>query len=280
MNKKELIIEADDLKKILNEPDLRLFDATVLLAPQNGESGLSRYNDGHLPGAAFLDHQAISKQQVSPMFMLPEIQALETAIGDLGIDNSSTVVIYSTDSLMWATRVWWVLRYAGHKNVRVLNGGRNAWSGKLETSPNFYEAATYRAEVEHEMIADKDEVLEAINTGSSCILNALPHSFYTGESDVPYAKQGHITGSASLPFDLMSDGDFLKSTKAIDRAFSGQDKNKRLITYCGGGIAATLTATCAKLMGFKNVAVYDGSMSEWLEAGLPTTKGPEPGKLN
>tara|TARA_Y100001934_G_C12285097_1_gene741923 strand:- start:183 stop:1031 length:849 start_codon:yes stop_codon:yes gene_type:complete len=279
MTRDELLIEASELASIIDKPDLRLFDATVLLNPQAGESGLSRYNDGHLPGAAFLDHLAISKQQASPMFMLPGEAELATAIGNLGIDNNSDVVIYSTDSIMWATRAWWVLRYAGHTRVRVLDGGRSGWQGKLDTNPYQYIPTTFEPNLTPAMIADKEEVLASINNGATCTINALPYSFYTGEADVPYARQGHITGSLSLSFDQMMEGEFVKSNASLEAAFDSYDKAHRLITYCGGGIAATLTATCARLVGFEDVAVYDGSMSEWLEAGLPTTQGSEPGHL-
>ena len=172
MTRDELLIEASELASIIDKPDLRLFDATVLLNPQAGESGLSRYNDGHLPGAAFLDHLAISKQQASPMFMLPGEAELATAIGNLGIDNNSDVVIYSTDSIMWATRAWWVLRYAGHTRVRVLDGGRSGWQGKLDTNPYQYTPTNFEPNLTPAMIADKEEVLASINNGATCTINA------------------------------------------------------------------------------------------------------------
>ena len=279
MFREELLIEEEELQATIDDPNLKLFDATVLLTPREGESGQSRYNDGHLPGAGFLDHAAISREQASPMFMLPGEAELAAAIGNLGISNDKDVVVYSTDSIMWATRVWWVLKYAGHSNVRVLNGGRAAWTGALVTTPHRYEATTFIPNLSPDMIADKKEVMAAINDGATCTLNALPYSFYTGEADVPYAREGHITGSLSLSFEQMMDDHLVKPTEAVVEEFSNYNRSGRVITYCGGGIAATLTATCARLAGFDDVAVYDGSMSEWLEAGLPTTAGTEPGQL-
>ena len=280
MIREELIIEEEELLNVISDSNLRLFDATVLLAPQGGESGYSRYKAGHLPGAAFLDHAALSKQHTSPMFMLLNQEELAAAIGKLGISNDSDVVVYSTDSMMWATRVWWVLKYAGHTNVRVLNGGFEAWSGELMDTENTYEPETFVPNLSPRMIAYKEEVMAAINDGGTCTLNALPYSFYTGEADVPYARNGHITGSLSLSFEHLMDGHKLKHDAALAEVFTEYDKSSRLITYCGGGIAATLTASCAQLAGFKDVGVYDGSMSEWLEEGLPTTTGKESGRLD
>ena len=280
MIREELIIEEEELLNSIGDSNLRLFDATVLLAPQGGDSGYSRYQAGHLPGAAFLDHAALSKQHTSPMFMLLNREELAVAIGNLGISNLNEVVIYSTDSMMWATRAWWVLKYAGHPNVRILNGGREGWSGELQTTEKSYEPETFIPNLSAKMIAYKEEVMTAINDSGACTLNALPYSFYTGEADVPYARNGHITGSLSLSFEHMMDGHRLKPDSDLAEVFSDYDKNRRLITYCGGGIAATLTASCAQLVGFKDVGVYDGSMSEWMEEGLPTTVGTESGQLD
>ena len=280
MKREELLIEADELTQLIGNPNLRLFDATVLLMPQGDETGKSRYDEGHLPGAAFLDHAVLSKAQASPMFMLPDEAELAAAIGNLGVGNDNEVVVYATDSIMWATRAWWVLHYAGHRNVRVLNGGVGAWTGELETRENHYPPTTFTASLAPAMIADKDEVLQSIGNGAVCTLNALPRSFYIGEADVPYAKEGHITGSLSLSFEHMLDGNQVKADEALAAQFEGYDKDDRIITYCGGGIAATLTASCALLAGFSNVGVYDGSMSEWLAAGMPTTTGSEPGELS
>lgn len=278
MNRNDLLIEADELASIIDSPDLRLFDATVLLAPGTEETGRTRYDQGHLPGAAFLDHAAVSDASASYMYMLSGETELAAAIGNLGISNDSTVVVYSSESVMWATRIWWVLRYAGHRNVRVLNGGRNAWQGDLETEERIYAPGSFTPDLTPSMIADKDEVLSAIGEASVCTLNALPASFYSGEADVPYAKEGHITGSLSQPFETMMDGRFIKSNVDLQNAFADYDDG-RIIIYCGGGIAATLNACCALLAGREDVGVYDGSMSEWLGEELPSTTGTEPGTL-
>lgn len=276
MNREDILIEADELASKISDPNLRLFDATVLLTAGGRETGLGRYLAGHIPGAAFLDHGAVSDASVSAMFMLPGEQALGDAIGKLGIGNDNEVVVYSSDQIMWATRIWWVLRYAGHRKVRVLNGGLTSWTGELETAENNFEATRFEINLSPSMIADRQEVLAAIDDGGVCTLNALPYSFYTGEADIPYAKEGHITGSLSLPFEKMMDGAGMKSNEDLVQAYSEYASSDRLITYCGGGIAATLNACAALLAGHRNVAVYDGSMSEWLQEGMPTTKGDRP----
>ena len=277
MKREQLLIEADELAANLANPNLQLFDATFVRRPGTTDTGETLYQQGHIPGAVFLDHASISDTSSELNFTLPEEQALADKLGKIGIGNNAEVVIYAAKDPMWATRVWWVLRYAGHENVRVLNGGLSAWTGELETAANLLEPVTFTINTNPGMFASRAEVEAAMSDSAVCTLNALPHSLYTGESDIAYAKAGHITGSLSQPYDAMMDGPSIKSDEALKAAFGGYNTSERLITYCGGGVAATLNASCALLAGFTNVGVYDGSMSEWLQQGLPTTRGAEPG---
>jgi thiosulfate/3-mercaptopyruvate sulfurtransferase len=275
MDREDLLIEAEELASLIGEPDLRLFDSTVLM--QGDETARDKYDNGHIPGAVFLDHAAISDPDAKAMYMVPDEAVLAKALGDLGISNDTMVVAYSTGEICWATRIWWVLRYAGHRNVRVLNGGFGAWRGALETKPNQYEPATFSTSLSPDMFADKDEVMTAITDGGTCVVNALPEAIYTGDADIFYA--GHITGSISNPMHDYMEGQYLLPDETLKAKFADKVTDERLITYCGGGIAATLNACVAVLVGAKNVAVYDGSMNEWLNEELPVTKGQEPGTL-
>ena len=281
MDRKELLIEADELAALINSPEqaqnLRLFDATVVLDPNAEKNGHAKYAENHLPGAAFLDHAALSDATSNLMYMLPGEAELAQAIGNLGIGNDHTVVVYSTDMMPWATRVWWVLQYAGHRNVRVLNGGLAAWQGELETGSNVYPQATFTPELSPDMFATKEEVMQAIQNGGACVANTLTPEMYRGETGVFY--DGHISGSVNHPMTELLDGLTLPDNETLRVRFAAQMQGDRLITYCGGGIAATLNACVAKLLGIQEVAVYDGSMSEWLAEALPTSQGAEPGAM-
>ncbi len=280
MSRNDILIEANELMQAMDDPALRLFDATVFLAAGPDDlSARDKYNEGHIPGAAFLDHASLSDGSSDYMFMIPDETALAEAIGKLGISNDSRVVVYASESIMWATRVYWVLTYAGHRNVRVLNGGLGAWlaaGGDTSTEPALYPEATFTTSLSPSMIAGKDEVVAAMEDGGVCTINALPHSFYTGEADVPYAKMGHITGSISHPFSDLLDNEHYLDDETLKARLAEKTSEARVITYCGGGIAATVNAVALVLAGHSNVGVYDGSMSEWLGEGLPTTKGESP----
>ena len=212
------------------------------------------------------------------MFMLPGEAELADKIGAIGIGNDNPVVVYSTEMIGWATRIWWLLRYAGHRNVRVLNGGLAAWQGSLEEAENSFEPATFTPYLAPDMFATKEEVMDSLKEGSACVVNALTPEIYRGETGLPY--DGHISGSVNHPLMELMDGASLKSDEELKKIFAEKDTGDRMITYCGGGIAATVNACAAKLAGIEDVAVYDGSMSEWRSEGLPITTGVETGSIN
>ena len=277
MKREELLIEEEELVAIIDDPNLRLFDATVVLNPAAVESGHDRYLAGHIPGSVFLDHAAISDPNSNLMYTIPDEKTLGEAIGALGISRDTPVVVYSTEMLAWATRIWWVLQYAGHRNVRVLNGGLQAWKGALEIPENKYVPTTFNTDLSPQMFASKQEVLSSITDGSACVVNTLTPEMYKGEADVFYA--GHISGSVNHPFFELMDEDYLLPDTTLAEILEQKMIGDRLITYCGGGIAATLNACVAKLVGVDDVAVYDGSMSEWMAEELPITIGVDTGSL-
>ena len=277
MKREELLIEEEELVAIIDDPNLRLFDATVVLNPAAVESGHDRYLAGHIPGSVFLDHAAISEPDSNLMYTIPDEKTLGEAIGALGISRDTPVVVYSTEMLAWSTRIWWVLQYAGHRNVRVLNGGLQAWKGALQIAENKYLPTTFNTDLSPQMFASKEEVLSSITDGSACVVNTLTPEMYKGEADVFYA--GHISGSVNHPFSELMDEDYLLPDKTLAEILEQKMIGDRLITYCGGGIAATLNACVAKLLGVDDVAVYDGSMSEWMAEELPITTGADTGSL-
>lgn len=277
MKRSELLIEAAELETIINDDELRLFDATVIFDP-SAPGAQTRYETGHIPGAVFLDHNHLSDQSSALRYTLPDEALLATLIGNLGIGNENPVVVYSTDMMAWATRVWWVLRYAGHRNVRVLNGGIGSWTGDLETGNRAPQPpAEFVPNTSASMFANKEEVLAAVSDGQACVINTLPQQAYEGAEGGMYP--GHITGSTNHPLTDLLDNNYLLSDDLLKDRFSSQAADQRMITYCGGGIAATLNAAAALVAGINDVAVYDGSMSEWIAEDLPLTQGSEAGAI-
>lgn len=283
----ELLIEPDTLADQLDDPNLRLFDASVFLVPSGStyraESGRERYRERHIPGAAFLDLIRDYADPASGLgFTLPGVADLARAMGTSGIGNEHRVVVYASGHTMWATRAFWLLRYAGHGQVAVLHGGLDGWraaGGALAGGDEHYPRATFTPNPRPALFVDKSGMLAALNDAAVCTVNALSPEVYAGTGDMHYGRRGHIPGSLNLHYDTLMDGHRFRSDAELESALraAGLLDAGRVVTYCGGGISATIDAFACLLAGKDDVAVYDGSMAEWArDASLPLRTGIEP----
>lgn len=283
----ELLVGTDWLAEHLGDPNLRVFDATVHLLPDPPrtyriESGRQDYEKGHIPGTAFLDlKDELSDSESRLNFTMPHPSQLEHALSRAGIGMQDRVVVYSTSHVMWATRLWWMLRASGFERAAVLDGGFAKWTREGRAvcqEPCAYDPATFKATPRPERWADRDEVLREIGSARVATLNALPRPVHTGEADVHYGRKGHIAGSRNVPYSslLERETQTFANADGLRDAFAeaGALEKERVITYCGGGISATVDAFALALLGHPNVAVYDGSMSEWArDQSLPVETG-------
>ncbi len=271
MNHKNFLIEADELITKIDDPNVRIFDATIMfyigLSPEEiakMPTAHEMYLAGHLPGAAFLEHLEFSDADSRYEYMLAPDEELAEQIGQAGISNQSEVIVYATAILASATRAWWILRYAGLENVRVLNGGLAAWKkagGAVEQGERSYPPAQFEANFRPEMFASKEEVQAAMGKEGVYTENALTYDWH---------NQEHIPGSSCLPLtDLTIGWETFIPQEELAARVKRVGEDERVITYCGGGIAATLNAMAHLMVGNKNVAVYDGSLFEWKGEGLP-----------
>jgi thiosulfate/3-mercaptopyruvate sulfurtransferase len=233
--------------------------------------GQADYAKAHIPGASFIDLLSDLSDTQSPFrFTRPSAASLDRVLSQAGIGSGHRVIAYSGSSPMWATRLWWLMRSAGHERVAVLDGGLAKWRAEgrpVCSDPCKYPEATFESNMQESHWASKREVLDAIRDGSTCTINALPRAVHTGETKMGYARPGRIEGSENVPFHVLLDPDTgaLKPIAELREHFAatGAFDRERAITYCGGGIAATLNALALTLAGHPNVAVYDGSLSEW-----------------
>ena len=281
----EYLISVQELADGIDDPGRRILDATVFLTPAptagyRAESGQGKFDEGHIPGAVFLDLiRAASDTSTGLGFSLPPVAQLEGLIGSLGIGDDTEVVLYSTGHMMWATRAWWLFHYCGHANVRVLDGGFRAWRDAgmpVSTETVAPAPRSFRAQANPDLFVDKDGVLAAIGDSATCTVNALSPDVYAGEGEFSYGRRGHITGSVNLHFDDLLDNGHFKDADALRTALDAKGllAAPKVISYCGGGISATVDALACLLVGQSNVAVYDGSMAEWVrDESLPMETG-------
>jgi Rhodanese-related sulfurtransferase len=282
------MISAGALHAALGEADLRIFDCTVHLVPDPPrpyriESGRESWLAERLPDAAFLDLTGpLSDPDAATAFTMPDPAAAARAFGEAGVVDGARIVLYAGNHPMWATRVWWMLHSLGVE-AAVLDGGLAAWRAAglpLASGPCEHPAGALTVTPRPGAWADRDAVLGAIGDGEVCTVNALSPSMYRGDGDRHYGRPGHIAGSVNLPYAALfaddaqryADAETLRGHFDAIGAF-----DRRVIAYCGGGISATCDAFALKRLGHDAVAVYDGSMSEWVaDPALPMTVGAEP----
>jgi thiosulfate/3-mercaptopyruvate sulfurtransferase len=281
------LISTEELARRMDAPALRLFDCTTYLRPRpeggyNVESGRANYDKGHIPGAAFLDLPGeLSEPDPKLRFTLPSLGELTKAFAAKGIGHGTFVVLYSHATPNWATRVWWMLRAVGFDDAAILDGGLDKWKAEnrpLATEATTYPPATLTLRGRPEIFVDKNDIKAAIGKTDTLTLNALSHEQHKGAGGVVYGRAGRIAGSSCVPAaSLFGPDKTLKPIADLRAAFEGVGAapDKRVLVYCGGGIAATLDAfVLTALLGHKNVSVYDNSMQEWSnDPSLPMETG-------
>lgn len=279
----QFLVSTSDLAAQLDDPALRILDCTVYITPQGVGGGREHYDKAHIPGAVFADLLgALSDPDARLRFTMPTAERFAAAMSAYGVGPGTRVVCYDANMSMWAARVWWMLRAFGFDDAAVLDGGWKKW--KLEDrpsteAPGSYPPASFVANPRPGLIATKDDVLAATQSGSACVINALTEDQHRGDSGASsYGRPGHIANSANISARGMLDaetGAYLPAELLAERfANAGAQPDGRIITYCGGGIAASSDALVLTLLGHNDVAVYDGSLAEWAnDPSLPMEVG-------
>ena len=229
-------------------------------------NGRASYETGHIPTAGFADlMNDLSDPDSRYQFGMPSPEQFAAGMERLGVGDDSRVVVYDTTNSSWAARVWWMLRWIGFDRAALLDGGLAAWTaagGSLSTEPVERPHGSLTVNLRPELIADQEEVRAAIGNDATRLVDAMPAVHYRGEWAM-YDQPGHIPGATNAPVSSLFDeaGRFRSSDELA--AIFGDDKGKRTITYCGGGIAASADAFALTRLGYKDVAIYAASLEEW-----------------
>lgn len=266
----EPVVSTQWLEEHLDDDDLVVVDATVEFDADSGapRSGRDAWKQSHIPGAVFADLLSeLSDPDAGIPLMAPSPERFAEAMGRLGIGNDHRVVTYDSRGSMWAARVWWMLRAFGHDDCAVLDGGMTSWVAEgrpVSAGDEDVEPATFVPRPRPGRFVGKDEVLAATESGSTCLVDALTEREYRGEV-ANYGRPGHIPGAINVPARNIVDRQtqrFLPPDE-LRELFGPALERDAVITYCGGGVAASNDALALTLLGHDDVAVYDGSMLEW-----------------
>ena len=290
----QALIETGALEASLGAPGLRIVDCTTWLkpaepgddAPYRVVSGRAEYDAEHIPGAVFLDIQGqISDPDTRLKFMAPSAEQFADAMGALGIGDDSRVVLYSAGSIMWATRVWWMLRAFGFGGAAVLDGGWEKWKAEgrpVSSEPGQHPPAKFTAKLQPGQFVDSGYVLSRLGDADTATVNALAPEFHLGEGPSRYGRPGRIPGSLNVPAASLldpSNGAFVTLDEARRlHEEAGITPDRQVVAYCGGGISATVGLFLLHQLGYPDLTLYDGSLGEWAyDADLPIETGPQAG---
>ena len=247
-----------------------------------------KFAEGHIPNSVFVDWRTqITNPANSDLYSLPTKSQLEMLLSNLGVTPETTIVLSDNRSNRISTRLFWSLKIYGHKNLKILDGGINAWrsAGKslskttLEIVPTKYEFPIANKKFAAENIADTKDVLNSVEQGD-VLIDGRPKNQYTGaepgrvfHTNLPHQRRGHIKSAINIPWkeNFTADGKF----KSIDelRALykqAGVTDDEQVVTYCNEGLhAAAPWFVLKELLGYPNVKLYDDSMGVW--ANRPDT---------
>jgi thiosulfate/3-mercaptopyruvate sulfurtransferase len=283
----EFLVETSELAGRLSDSGLRILDCTTHLIPDPKITyqvvpGRADFERGHIPGAQFVDVQGdLSEPNNRLRFMLPSAEAFAAAMSRFGVGEGTRVVLYSTANPWWATRVWWMLRVFGFDDAAVLNGGWQKWSREgrpVERGPARPRVpGNFAVRGQRPLMVGKEEVVRAIGNAAACTINALLPEQHAGTGGNTYGRPGHIKGSVNLPAAHLIDpktNEFLPPAELRERFDAIGAFDKSIITYCGGGIAASADALVLVMLGHPDVRLYDASLSEWApDPTLPMETG-------
>ncbi|MFZ5721878.1 MAG: 3-mercaptopyruvate sulfurtransferase [Pseudomonadota bacterium] len=256
------------LAERLGDPGVRIVDATLPLVGQPGH-GRDSYAQAHIPGAVFFDINAIADPDTDLPHMLPSPDAFAEAAGALCLGRDATIVVYDAHGIYSAPRVWWTLRIMGYPKVAVLDGGLKKWRAEgrsVEQAEVRPKPVSVAHAFDPALVVDITGVRQALDTGSAQVVDARSAARFRGEAPEPRAglRSGRMPGALNLPFDQVVNADgTLKSPDDLAAAFAHVDLARPIVTTCGSGVTAAVLALALARLGRFDVAVYDGSWTEW-----------------
>ncbi len=258
----------------LHDGDLRLIDFRWYLSGRNGRD---EYLRGHIPGAVFVDLESVTAREGPGRHPLPGMASFESEMRQAGVSDSTRVVAYDDVGGSVAARLWFLLRWFGHSEQAVLDGGLKAWTGPRENGATSVAPGDFRAQA-----PDSARVLDfdAVHRLSGVpLIDARAGDRYRGETEPIDPKAGHIPGALSAPWteNLGADGRFKPAAELRDRFSAlGAATEAGAVVYCGSGVNACHHLLAMEVAGLRGGRLYEGSWSDWSHHDAPVATGPRP----
>lgn len=265
----DMLVSTEWLAGELGANDLRVVDATYF-ALDPARDAQADYEAGHIPGAVYLDLANLKDDMSELPGMLPTAEKFASRMQSLGLGDGSRIVLYDNSPHRTAARAWFMFRMFGANEVAILDGGLQKWIAEgrpLEQGKVALRHRHFTVWRDPAQVRDLGQMKANVASGAEEVVDARSEKRFTGEEGDPRGlAAGHIPGSKNLPFDrlLNADGTF-KDKGELQAAFdaAGVDGSKPLVTTCGSGVTASVVLFAAALLGREDIALYDGSWSEW-----------------
>ena len=261
------LVSTDWLVQNLGKPDIVVVDASWHM-PATGRSGREEYLAAHIPGARFLDIDAVADADSALPHMLPSAEDFGLAMEELGVGSGDRIIVYDNSPTRNAARGWFMLRHFGATSVAILDGGFQKWVAEgrpTESGKPAPRSARFDAVERPGEVVNKRAVANGLGVP---LIDARGRARFEGtEADPrPGVAAGHIPGAGNLPYSELynPDGTF-KSREEIRKLFVGAkaDPDKPFVATCGSGVTANALIFAARLLGNRDARLYDGSWSEW-----------------
>jgi thiosulfate/3-mercaptopyruvate sulfurtransferase len=263
------LISANQLEEIINSGEnVLLCDCRFDLVKP--EAGRKAYEESHIPGAIYvdLDHDMSGpKTGSNGRHPLPSPEAWAKTKTRLGISPNTLVVAYDKQGSVYASRLWWMLKATGHANVRVLDGGLDAWNGPMGTIPRQPTPATQAIEpMPFVGLVLVDELVNNLQTQKNLVLDARTNDRFHGQNETLDPVGGHIPGAVNRCFKENLSASAFKAPEQLFKDFVdllGSTKPAEIIHQCGSGVTACHNLLAMEVAGLKGSRIYAGSWSEW-----------------
>ena len=269
-NDPKTLVSTEWLAAHLNDPDLRIMDASWYL-PEMERDAKAEYAAAHIPGARFFDIDDVSDHRSALPHMAPPIEKFMSRMRALGVGDGHQVVVYDGAGLFSAARVWWLFRLMGKTDIAVLDGGFAKWQAEgraIEDMAPVIRDRHMTVQRQAHLIKDVTQVASASKLGNWQIVDARSPARFKGEEPEkrPGLRSGHIPSSKNVYYrDLLKSDGTMKDLSALRVIFEGAgiDMAKPVVTTCGSGVTAAILSLALERLGHPMTALYDGSWSEW-----------------
>ena len=267
------MISANELHAIINDDNVRVFDCRFSLKDPQG--GKNNYLAGHLPRAQFADMDtqlSSAMTATSGRHPLPDPEVFIKQLNAWGVSNDTQVIAYDDISGAFAARLWWMMRWVGHNNVAVLNGGMQKWTEQgysLSQENVQFPSADFTGQANMEWLVDIDTVQAKLENNAITLIDARAADRFTGKDQKTDPVPGHVPGANNLPFggNLTKDG-MMQSAEVIKERFASVIQDRSLddvVNMCGSGVTACHNMLAQAVAGMPPTKVFIGSWSQWIK---------------